>query len=324
MKRSVFTNNDIKEMVKNMFQANTEKVLLMDENGEDRTEVDLYDYLNIDFYVWKNRVLSVDGEMLGYETWATSLNYSLDKAYALVETTNADVVASQDIDSAQITGRITFFIQSNKVNNLDYLVMKTRNAFLGNVQEIQNANGDILNAYVNIGVLLYDDEPETVQVGESLQVSLNFSISYLNKALNYNDTKIYLSLTTNTEDAYKLLPIIKGSFQNIFTGQAYTTQQTPNRIGVVNTGVGQSVTFSFYDFDKELTLQLNEIFWSVGAYSIDGILQESQPVNIPVWLKIVSNGKTYIYKDVIVDILKDITNSDFTTTRLSLKGNAKV
>ena len=269
MNRSIFTNNDIKNIIYNCFSENSEQVLLVDENGNE-TKKDLLNYLNIDFYVWKNRVVSADGQELGIEAWLESLNYSLDKAFALVETTNCEVVASEDIDSATVSGRITFLIQSNKVSNLDYFVMKTRNAFLGKKQVLQNSFGEQVNAYINIGVLLYDENPETVQVGETMQVSLNFTIAYLSAAVSYNDLEISLSLDAEFASAtFHKLPYVSATYQNIFQGQPLTSQVAPNRIGIVNTGVSQANTIAFYGFnDSSIALELTEKFFEIGAYAI--------------------------------------------------------
>ena len=332
MKRSVFTNNDIKNIICNCFADNSEQILLVDENGK-QTKKDLAEYLNIEFYVWKNRVVTVDGQDVGVDAWLNSLNYSMDKSFALIETTNCEVVASEDIDSATVTGRITFLVQSNKVSNLDYFVMKTRNAFLGKKQVLQNSFGNKLNAYVNIGVLLYDDEPETVQVGETIQVSLNFTINYLTEAVSYNDLEVSLSLDVELATAtFHILPYIKATYQNIFQGQALTSQITPNRIGIVNTGVSQANTIAFYGFnDSPIALALTERFFEIGAYAIKDLgasspsfeIQGSQEVNFPVWLKIKYKGKEYVYKDAISNMEIVISNSDFAIMSITLKGGAK-
>ena len=113
---------------------------------------------------------------------------------ALVETIDEEVVASQDIDSATKTCKISFIAQTNKIKNLDYYVSKLRNIYLGNPQTIQNAYGDNIKAYIMVGALLYDQEPITMQLGECVLVSCNFRLSYLNDALTYNDTKVEISL----------------------------------------------------------------------------------------------------------------------------------
>lgn len=317
--RTVFTAYDLKEIIKSVFNGNSEEILITDED-EQQSTVNITEYLNIEFYSWKDRLVSVGNSQFPYENWLESLKSSLNKSYGLIELIDMEITASQDIDSATMYGKCSFLIQSNKVSILDYYLTKIRNSLLGVPQDIQNSFGDTIKAYILIGALLYDNEPSTTQLGETMEVSFNFSISYLTDALNYNDTPMYLSF--NGMD-YMQIPYTKATWQNIFSGQAYTNQVTPNRTGVVNTNLTTSKTFSFYDFNKELTLTINDLFWSVGAYSIDGTVNTSTEVNIPVWVKVVSNNHTYIYKDTITSMQKDFSNSDFTTSSISLKGGAK-
>ena len=309
-------------MFKAMVKSNDENVLITDEYGAQKT-ISLINYLNVGYYTWKERLVNTENNIRNIDAWLESLNYSLDKAYALVEKTDETVLASNDIDSASISARATFLIQSNKVSNLDYLITKVRNAYLGQPQEIQNSYGDKLMAYINVGVLLYDNEPFDTQIGEVIQVSVNFTITYLTEALTYADTPVYISLTNNVDTDYMLMPYTKGTWQNIFTGQAFPSQVAPNRTGVINTSVSKVATLSFYNFNKTLMLSFNDLFWSIGAYSIDGTLQTAQSVNIPIWVKVISNGKTYVYKLVITDMQLDLTNSDFNISSITVKQYAK-
>ena len=212
--RTIFTSQDIKNIIRNIFNGNlaqykasngkiayenpnSEKIVLIDEDDGTKTEKDLAQYLDIRFYSWKNRLIEKGDQSLAdepqlstYETWVQSLNFSMKESYGLVELIDEDVTASHDIDSATKVGRITFLVQTDKISNLDYYVSKIRNAYLGNPQDIQNQYGDVIKAYIMIGTLVYDEEPTTIQLGECVQVSCNFRISYLTNALSYNDTEI--------------------------------------------------------------------------------------------------------------------------------------
>ena len=195
--RTTFTNEDVRNLVDKIFNGNlwsyklkaqpydnpnSENLLLIDNDTGERKEVDIAEYLNIKFYTWKNRLVEKGyGEderpLSPLETWVASLNFSTNEAYALIETIDEEVVASQDIDSATKTCKISFIIQTNKIKNLDYYVSKLRNIYLGNPQTIQNAYGDNIKAYLMVGALLYDQEPITMQLGECILVSCNFRLS---------------------------------------------------------------------------------------------------------------------------------------------------
>ena len=308
--RTIFTNNEIKNIIKNAFLSVNETIQVNEE------EQDLFSYLNCKFYTWRNRIIEKDGESLEVDSWLNSLNYSINESYALVEVVDSTVLPSQDIDNATVSGRLTFLIQTDKLNVLDYYVNKARNEFMGIPQDIQNSFGETIKAYINIGILLYDEEPIVTPMGETAVVSLNFNISYLTDALSYTDTPIYLSLDGTN---YLQLPYTKASWQNVFTGTAVTLQTNPTRTGTSNSNVGQVVAFSFYDFNKPLTTALNDLFWDIGAYSVDGTVQRGKEPNIVVWVKVESNGKTYIYQMVITSMQKDMVNGDFNTSTICLK-----
>ena len=361
--RTIFTLSDLKDIIENIFNGNlraskvsggkiayenpnSEKIILIDEDTGARKETDLAKYLNIEFYKWKDHLVSVDEQNFGndydeeqqrlsvLEEWVQSLNFSMNQAYALVEKTDSEVVASQDIDSATIMGRITFLIQVDKINNLDYYVSKLRNAFLGNPQDIQNSYGDIIKAYILLGDLSYDQEPFMTPLGETVVVTSNFRISYLANALTYNDTEISISLDgDDTYDTngnvvgptkYLKMPITKATLQNIFTTTPISTQNRPDLTGFLAQALSTAKTFSFFDFNKELTMKFNDLFWRCACIRYDGKLETVKDVNIPVFFKVVSNGHSYVFKDVIDNMQKVLTNNDFNISSITTKGWGKI
>lgn len=355
--RTNFTTEDIKNIMEyifngNLFQSrlsngsiaynnpNSEKIVLIDEDDGTRTEKDLADYLNVRFYNWKQRLVEKGQDGLNssplsvFEDWVSSLNVSMNESYALVEKIDEEVVASQDIDSATIMGKTTFLIQADKVANLEYYVTKIRNSFLGVPQDIQNSYGDKIKAFIMIGALTYDQEPFMSQLGEMVIVSLNFRLSYMADALSYNDNQISISL--NGDDTYDengnivgetkflSMPITKATFQNIFTTNPVPTAQRPDLTGFIVSGISMAKTISFFDFNKELTMAFNDLFWSCSAIRINGIEKPTSDVNIPVYIKVTSNGNSYVYKDVIENMQKDLTNNDFNISSITLKGWGKI
>ena len=211
---------------------------------------------------------------------------------------------------------------------------KIRNAYLGNPQEIQNSFGDIVKAYITLGTLLYDEEPDTIQLGECIIASCNFRISYLTDALSYNDTKIEISLDGDDtyngngeivgETKYLTMPLTKMTWQNIFTSTPLPTAERPDLTGFVATSLSNVKTLTFYDFNKQLSMKFNDLFWKCGCYRYDGTLTTVQDVNIPVYIRIKSNGHTYVFKDMVDQMQKVITNNDFNISSITLKGWGKI
>ena len=355
--RTLFTSYDIKEIIEKIYNGNlkiskasngqipyvnenSEKILFTDEYGKGQIEKDLAEYLNIKFYSWKNRLVEKgdnvfrEQSLISFDDWASSLNFSMDESYALVELVDEEVTASQDIDSATKIGKITFLIQTNKISNLDYYVSKIKNHYLGNPQDIQNSYGNIVKAYITMGTLVYDEEPATIQLGECIVASCNFSISYLTDALSYNDIEVQISLdgddvyddlgniVGNTN--YLTMPLTKMTWQNLFTTSALPTSQRPDLTGFVATALSNAKTLTFFDFNKELSMRFNDLFWRCSCVRYDGIESTIRDVNIPIYIRIKSNGHSYVYKDVIEQMEKVVTNNDFNISSITLKGFGKL
>lgn len=345
MNKTTFTGEDLKNLVESIFNGNlrqhlasngaiayanenSEKIILIDEESGEQTEKDLAEYLNVHFYNWKERLVETSDPFHNkgqtyekFDDWVESLNVSMNESYALVEKTDEEVVASQDIDSATVGGKITFLVQTNKIKNLDYYVTKVRNAYVGKPQTIQNAFGKLIKAYILVGTLIYDQEPTMTQLGETVVVSCNFAVSYLNDASTYSDTKIELSLDGTN---YYEMPITKGTYQTIFATNPVPTNKRPDITGVISTSSSMTKTLTFYDYNETITNLIDEKFWSACAYKIDTTETTAREVNIPVYLKITKRGHIYYHKDVIEHIEKVITDNDFDVCSISLRTWGKV
>ena len=269
--RTILTTQDIVEMFKNMFIDNNEEILLKHRPDGEEESVKLYEYLNLHLYAWKNRLVEINGSQIYYGAWSESLDYSMGQTYGLVEKENETAVASSDIDSNTIEGTITFNVPSNKINNLDYYIQKIRNVYLGNPQTIQNRYGNNISSFIVIGLLRYDTEPQMTPYGEMIEASVGFSISYINDAETYKDTKIELSL--DNEASYLTMPICGVTFKTMFTTTPVPTASLPNMTGVLSSAVTTGVTISFYDWNLTLSKSINEILYGIGAYKINNVAQ---------------------------------------------------
>ena len=320
--RTILTSEDVKNIVIGAFNENNEEIIIRNADTGEQTTKDLVSYLNIEFYNWKDRVVEISNTQLqNFDDFAESMLVSMNRAFALVELVDEEVVVSQDIDSATKEGKITFFIQADKVKNLEYYIQKLRMTYLGNPQEMENAEGNKLKLYYLFGTLLYDTEPIMTQVGEVIECSCNFNIGFLNYADTYSDYTISLSFDNNT---YYTIPITKATTQAIMTATSVPTQSRPDLTGVLATSISSVKTFSFFDYDITFTQLLNRLFWSMSAIKIDNVDTVASDVNKYMYVKVETRGHTYIYKDIITQLDKTITNNDFTITTMTLKTAGKI
>lgn len=341
--RTIFTTEDVTNIVEDLFNGNLRaykaskgSILYKNPNSEEIRQpneidgtvkiMDLAEYLDIHFYDWKRRLEEKDKmKNENFGAWISSLNGSMNEAYALVEKVDEEATPSQDIDNATIIGRITFLVQSNKLPNLDYYTTKIRNKLLGVPYDIQNRFGDKIKAYIMIGSLNYEEELIMTPLGETAIVTSNIRISYLTEAQTWNDTKVEISLDEG--QTYYEMPITKDTRQVVFTSNPVPRQTRPDIVGSMNASLSTAETYTYYDFNKDLTNALNDLFYSLGAVAINGVPTSVRDVNIPVLIrlttKIGDETKTYLYSDVIDSMGKVRTNSDFNISTITLKGWGK-
>ncbi len=312
---------------------NSENIVLYDEQGISLGEKDLAEYLNIKFYTWKNRLEEKKPNDEGFDAWVQSLNLSLNQALAIVEVLDNKAVASQDIDAADITGRVTLVMQTNKVALLDAYAQKIHNKYIGAPQEIVNNFGKKLAAFINMGIILYDEEPSMTQLGSTVVVSFNFTISYMAEAYSYADTEVEFSF--DKENWYKL-PFTECKMQSIRTFSGVPFMKHPDKTGVINSAISNTWAIPFFDFkDNEFIEEFNKIFYASGAIGMreegeeDWANTEIAELNEPVYAKISvlypneQKKQEYLYAFTITEASKQVVNCDFTLNSMTLRGRSK-
>ena len=315
--RTTFTAEDMRQIIQNIFAADDEEMIVTSAiDGEQETK-SIHDYLNVDFYTWKNRVVGEEP----FDAWQKSLDTSLNRAFALVEVTDASAVASQDIDSGSVTTKVTVIVQADKAAILDYFVTKLRNEYLGNPREITNGAGQTIKAFINIGAPLYDSEPSMTQFGECIIVSFAFIMSYLSDAKSYIDEQISISLDGSN---YFPMPYTSATWQKICTTKPVSTTARPDLTGFISSAVSSILTITYYDMQNGACNALRPIFARFGAKTIGGAPTTEGAVNVPVYVKNSTDNVDYVYNMIIDNMQRSVQNGNFTVCSITLKGNGKL
>ena len=327
--RTFFSNEDMANLLEDVYKENTIDVTLIDEDSGEKTDSDIVSYLNVDFYTWWKHAKTAQENNIDLganirDSWKESMEFSTDKSYALIEQLDEETILSQDISGATILGRITFMINANKIENLEYYMRYLKSKYTGNPIKRNTLNGEQVVGYLTLGILLYDQEPIMTQVGEVIVATLNWKFNYMAIAQTYGDVKLEISLNGDVDSNYKEMPIIKYTWQDIFTKEAVATASRVDLAGVIVKAISLAVNISFYDYDKELTNALNNVFWRLNAIKKNGVLLATQAVNIPIYLRATIGEDVYVYKCVLTDMQKVFTNNEFTISSISLNGWGKV
>lgn len=327
--RTFFSNEDMAKLLIDVYnQSDIEVGITIEETGE-HIETTAVSYLDVQFYTWWEHVKTMLEENIDIganlrETWKDSLEKSIGKSYALIEQLDEETISSQDISGATISGRITFLVDANKIDVLEEYMRHIKSKYTGNPIKCETLNGEMVVGYLTLGILLYDQEPMQAQNGEVIAVTLNWKFNYLEVAGTYGDVKLEISLDGDVDANYKEMPIIKYTWQNIFTKESVPTAERVDLAGFIVKAISLGVTISFYDFEKELTNAINSVFWRLGAIKKNGIVLPKQDVNIPIYLKATIGEDDYTYKCVLTDMQKVFSNNEFTISSITLNGWGKV
>ena len=326
--RAFFSNEDMANLIKDIFNQNTFTVDLVDEVTQTRTESDIVSYLGINFATWWEHVqTAVEDDMdrgMGIrESWKRSIEKSIGKSFALIEQLDEETITAQDFSGATISGRVTFLIDANKISNLEYYLRYLKSKYTGNPINKSTFDGTQIIGYLTLGILTYDQGPAQYQNGESIVATINWKFNYLQVAGVYSDTKLEISLEGNVDAKYKEMPMIKITWQNMFTKEAVPTAARPDLAGMIVTAISLGTTISYYDWNDSVASELNELFWDLNAIEIDGTPQPVRDVNIPVYLRITKGTKKRVYKCVITDLQKVLVNNEFNISSITLNGWGK-
>lgn len=311
--RTILTAEDLKRLLAAAFKENTEQISLTDEDG-DTTVVDLCDYLNVQFYTWKNRLENATGDD-NFDSWVESITLSMNKAFALVSLTDSDIMPSTNIDFNTVMGEVKFIIQASKAPLLEYLCAKVRANTAGVPIEFINSNGETRVGFINSGILLYDEEPQMSQYGEVVVCTINVSFGILSDAATYEDERVELSL-----DGTNFSPLVytKYTFKLASQTNPVATVERPDLTGQVVSSLFVAVALTFYDYKDTLVNALNSVVMGACAARIGDDAKEVGDVNIPIYLKITSKGVVYEYKTVLTAYDKGVTNGEYTICSMTL------
>ncbi len=329
---TTFVNRDVRNIFENMFKNNDEDIIIEDADEKTSTTVSLLEYLNVKFYSWRNRVIDDEDThtQLPYKKWVESIEEGMNSAYGLVEIMDETTQISPDLDNGVIDAKVTFMINADKIEQLEYYIAKLRGAYKGKPQELVSQYGTKLTALLYVGALIPSDEPTETQIGDTIICECGFSISYMLGAQTYTDEKLQISL-----DGINYYDIIlsKDTHQLIFQGQANPKANRADCVGDINTSASRVQTLTFFILNDTIASDLDDIFMSYCAQEVWDVQQggyvdaEVQNLQRYLYVKVEkgtgSNKKGYIYKDIINNMEKVRQNTDFTIMSVTLKTSSK-
>lgn len=261
--------------------------------------------LNIEFYSFKRRVKAASD-------YLESMEKSLNQAYCLCEMTNVERLFSRDIDHLTIDGRLTAWLQTDKIKLLEALIEECNAEFSGAIFEVP-IGSETRNALVQFGTVQLQEVRSATEIGEAATVSIAVKVELAPSISSYNDYKIELSFDGG--NTYLVAPYTSWTL-------TYTASQVAMPLanksdsGFINVSRSNNISLSLYDFNEGLTAKLRAV-----ALRCNAIGQTPDNLNDAIYMRITVDDKaaeTYVYKMLAKTITLASINTSFNTIAVVL------
>lgn len=316
--KTLINNSTLVDIMTNIFSDNDYTIAIKNSESAKAESISVVEYLNTTFYCFQNDQTATSFYGMAEEDQVNYINAIIKqkkKALALCEVSNISLLASEDIDGGNFEGQITFFIPTDRIQVLDTYLSTLRNKYIGTYESGVNASGQETAIMLKIGDLHVSDMAFQSQIGRANVCTLTIEFGYMLKALNYTSEK--LSFSTDGE-TYEQAPFSKATIAVLGNPTSNTIQNQPMAVGDVINSISMTMTITYYEFN---------------AFSILGTLRQRMlylpseenktnldgNMNADLYVKYsVGEDEEYTYRMIVKDYTKNIINTDFSTTTLSL------
>ena len=247
-KKTELTNLFLCGVVESLFKENT-KPINVEYNGVVESK-DAYTILNPYFYCFTKDQTShgfYGMEEEEQENYIDSISKQMQQTMCLCELSDLDMIASKDIDGGNFKGTLTFFIAQDKIAYLDSYVNTLRTKYLGTYETLIDGDGNEKTLIIKFGELEVQDSPFVSQIGMSNICTLVIEFGYLDKAKNYTEEQITLTMPSGETIT---LPFNQAQINVTYNTTSHTISSNPKGVGEFQQSVSMTMSLSFYEFTK--------------------------------------------------------------------------
>lgn len=305
--KTELTNLFLTGIVESIFKENDKHLNV--ENKGVVTSVSAYETINPYFYCFSKDQTAhgfyamEDEEQSDY---IEKVFQGMQQTMCLCEISDIEPLASKDIEGGNFKGTLTFFIANDKIVYLDSYVDYLRTLYNGKYETLKQASKD-MTLILKFGSLVVQSDPFMSNIGMANVCTLEIDFGYLDKAPNYTEEQISVSLDGTT---YTEFPFNQATISVAYTTQANTQMANPKAIGEFQESVSLTMTFSFYEFTRFSYFKSlrNKC---LGACSLSN---SNYSLNNFIWVKY--NGMTF--KMIVKSWANTIVNTDISNCQMGL------
>lgn len=265
--------------------------------------------LNVEYYTYKHRpssTLEAVQKILKEKGEANELA-ALNSAYGLLAIDSIERLFSKDVDTVVLQAGLSYYIQTNKIKLLEYLVEDANIATSGIRIPVQ------FGSETRKAVIFFDrpqvgDIQTAAPFGETAIVDIDVAIMLYPDVASYSDYTVNIGFTDNGEYKSADVPITSFSLASVMTQDAVPSITHRETVGEINLSRATSFVLVFDGFNNTFVNYLTAKSFAPGG--VDN--------NQPFTVKVTRGENTYthemIVKDHKITVNADTGNETHTVT----------
>ena len=302
MKKIHITADAVLAIIRSIFVDDTEAP----ETWQGKTVSEI---LNVEYYTFKHRPSSTQDavkNILAAKGEANELA-ALNCAFGLLTVGEIERLFSKDVDTVVLSATLQYYIQTDKIKLLEYLIEDCNIALCGLRIPVQ------FGSETRRAVVIFDrpnvgDIQSTAPFGEMANVDVEVAMLLYPDVASYSDYTINIGFTDNGVEKSADVPLSSFSAAETMTQDAVPSIKARESVGQINLSRATSFVLVFEGYNNDFINYITD----------KALTPNSTDNNEPLTLKITRSVKTYthsvIVKDHQITVNADTGNETHTLT----------
>lgn len=256
--------------------------------------------LNVEYYTFKHRPSSTQDtiqKILKEKGEANELA-ALNCAYGLLSIETIERLFSKDVDMVVLQAALSYYLQTDKIKLLEYLVEDANIATSGIRIPVQFGS-ETRKAVIFFDRPLVSDIQTAAPFGETAIVDIDVAIMLYPDVVSYSDYTVNIGFTDNGVETSADIPLSSFSIASTMTQDAVPGIEARESVGQINLSRATSFVLVFDGYNNPF----------INYIAKKTLSPERTDNNQPFTMKVTRAGETYTHTVTIKDH-QMVTNAD--------------
>ena len=293
MKKIKITADEVLSIIRGIFEDEEVNEIIDDESApDDWNGKSISNILNVEYYTYKHRPISTQDTINNIFSDTKKVNElsALKCAYGLLTFGPIERLFSKDVDMIVLSATLQYYIQSEKIKLLEYLIENSNIALSGLRIPVQFGD-EIRKAVVFFNRPVVSDVQTSTPFGEMANVDVEVSMALYPDVVSYSDYTVNIGFTDNGVGKDADLPLSSFSIAETMTQDALPGIRAEDQVGNINLSRAVSFVLVFDGYNNPFINYITDKQFTSGK--VDN--------NQPFALNITRDEKTYTHIVVIKD-----------------------